>query len=38
MSRPCRIERDAKYAGMFRLAWPDGVLSAEAYNETSASV
>jgi hypothetical protein len=35
--KPTAIVPDAKHAGMFRLKWPDGVLSNDMYNQTRAS-
>jgi hypothetical protein len=36
MSRPCRVEPDAVHPKMWRLVWPDGVLSADMYSRVRA--
>jgi hypothetical protein len=36
MSQPSAIVPDGHYAGMFRLQWPDGVVSVDMYNRSRA--
>lgn len=34
--RPIEVVADNKHPGLYRLHWPDGVLSADCYNRTRA--
>lgn len=36
-ARPVEVVPDSKHAGLYRLRWADGMLSADCYNRTRAN-